>query len=76
MPDTATTYLLAAIRAAGGPVYTSDAARMLAASGRSCHRNTARKKIRTLTRAGHLTALMDDAGRRVYELTAGPEVHR
>jgi len=68
VPETTTAFLLAAIRAAGGPVHTSDAERMLAASPWSCHRNTARKKLRTLTTAGHLVVATDAEGRHVYRL--------
>jgi len=42
---------------------------MLAASPWSCHRNTARKRLRTLTAAGHLAVEADAEGRRVYRLT-------
>jgi hypothetical protein len=44
---------------------------MLAAAGRSCHRNTARKRLRTLTRAGLLTATTDAEGRTHYALKEG-----
>lgn len=67
MPDQPTTsvVLLAAIRADGGPVRTGDAVRILATSGRLCHPSTVRKRLRTLTRAGRLTAA-DVDGRRIY----------
>jgi hypothetical protein len=73
MPDTSRVFLLAAIRAAGRPVRTSDAERMLSDSSWSCNRNTARKRLRTLTREGQLTAGTDGQGRRVYALVAGAE---
>jgi hypothetical protein len=71
MPEllTSRAFLLAAIRAAGAPVRTSDAERMLSDSSWSCHRNTARKRLRTLTRAGLLAAGTDDKGHRVYAPT-------
>jgi hypothetical protein len=70
MPElTSSTYLLAAIRAAGGPVRTSDAERILADSSWSCHRNTARKRLRGLTRGGLLAVDTDADGRHVYTAT-------
>lgn len=71
MPDLITTrgYLLDAIRAAGRPVRTGDAERILAASPCSSHRNTARKALRGLARTGFLTPDVDEDGRRVYALT-------
>lgn len=69
---TSAAFLLDAIRATGGPVSTADAERILATGGRSCHRNTARKKLRTLARAGHLTAA-DIDGRRLYHPTTGED---
>lgn len=74
MPELTTrAYLLGAIRAAGQPVRTADAERILAASPLSCHRNTARKRLRGLTRAGLLTVTTDEAGRYVYSPTPEPE---
>ncbi|MFJ8345116.1 hypothetical protein ACIQ9J_01815 [Streptomyces sp. NPDC094153] len=61
-------YLLAAIRAAGRPVRTGDAERLLAASPWSCHRNTARKDLRGLARAGHLAVIVDVDDRHTYIL--------
>lgn len=63
---TSRAFLLDAIRAAGQPVRTSDAERILAASPWSCHRNTARKALRGLSRSGLLTIATDEDGRRVY----------
>lgn len=73
MPDllTSRAFLLDAIRAAGSPVRTSDAERMLSDSSWSCHRNTARKRLRGLTRDGFLTVATDDRGRRVYTAVTG-----
>ena len=69
MPDQPTTVaLLAAITAAGIPVRTGDAVQLLAASGRVCHPNTVRKRLRTLTRTGHLDRTTDDQGRCMYAL--------
>lgn len=61
-------YLLAAVQAAGQPIRTSDAERLLAVSPWRCHRNTARKDLRALTARGALTAT-DIDGRRVYRPT-------
>lgn len=68
MPDllTSSAFLLDAIRAVGGPVRTGDAERILSDSSWSCHRNTARKRLRALTRSGLLVADVDANGRRVY----------
>jgi hypothetical protein len=65
--DTRTTYLLAALQAQPGPVTTADAEQLLAASPFSCHRNSARKSLRSLVRTGELTAV-DRAGRRTYTI--------
>lgn len=70
---TSRTFLLGAIRAADGPVRTSDAERMLADSTWSCHRNTARKRLRGLTRAGFLAVATDSEGRQVYTLVSGED---
>lgn len=59
-------WLLAALPA--GPVRTQDVERLLADSPFSCHRNTARKDLRGLCRAG-LLAAQDDGGRRTYTRT-------
>ncbi|MER7815589.1 hypothetical protein [Streptomyces sp. NPDC096153] len=48
------------------PVTTHDAEQLLAASPFSCHRNSARRSLRTLTRAGLLVCKKDAAGRRKY----------
>lgn len=68
MIETRTAYLLAALQQTPGPVTTQQAERLLAASGFSCHRNSARKSLRTLVRTGDLTAV-DTAGRRTYTAT-------
>lgn len=69
MPDVSRrAYLLAAIRAHGRPVTTQFAERILAASPWGCHRNTARKDMRSFVRDGHLTAVDIDS-RRQYHLT-------
>lgn len=60
-------WLLAALPA--GPVSTHDAERLLATSPFSCHRNSARKALRSLVRDGSLVA-RDEAGRRTYERAA------
>ncbi|MFD4257774.1 hypothetical protein ACFWR9_09080 [Streptomyces sp. NPDC058534] len=61
-------YLLAAIQTDGRPVTTSLAAQLMADSPwASTGRNTARKDLRGLTRAGLLTAT--DGPRRTYQLT-------
>jgi hypothetical protein len=75
MPELITSrkFLLDAIRAAGGPVRTSDAERMLADSTWSCHRNTARKRLRSLAGAGLLVAGVDTDGRTVYTPASGTE---
>lgn len=65
--STRSAWLLAALP--DRPVCTQDAERLLATSPFSCHRNSARKSLRTLTRAGLLTA-RDANGRRTYERTA------
>jgi hypothetical protein len=65
--DTRTGYLLAALQAQPGPVTTADAEQLLATSPFSCHRNSARKSLRTLTRDGLLTA-RNENGRRTYRL--------
>ncbi|MFE1903848.1 hypothetical protein ACFW96_09270 [Streptomyces gardneri] len=68
MTETRTGYLLAAIQDEPGPVTTHRAEEILAASPYSHHRNSARRSLRSLTRAGHLTAT-DDHGRRTYTPT-------
>ncbi|MFG2372611.1 hypothetical protein ACGFY9_14170 [Streptomyces sp. NPDC048504] len=60
--------LLAAIHDHGRPLTTQLAAQMLAGTWESYGRNTARKDLRGLTRAGLLTAV-DIDGRRVYHPT-------
>ncbi|MEV5957240.1 hypothetical protein AB0M11_26325 [Streptomyces sp. NPDC051987] len=60
-------HLLAAIRAYGRPVTTQLAAQLLAGTWPTYGRNTARKDLRGLARAGLLTpADIDD--RRLYHL--------
>ncbi|MEU8537101.1 hypothetical protein [Streptomyces parvulus] len=62
-------YLLAAITADGRPVTTALAEQLMADSPwASTGRNTARKDLRGLAKAGLLTAC-DTAGRRTYQLT-------
>ncbi|MFF0426885.1 hypothetical protein ACFYUJ_21035 [Streptomyces sp. NPDC004520] len=68
MIETRTGYLLAALRTEPGPVTTHRAEEILAASPYSAHRNSARRSLRSLTRAGYLTA-HDTAGRRTYTPT-------
>lgn len=67
--DTRTNYLLTALQAQPGPVTTADAEQLLATSPFSCHRNSARKSLRSLVRTGALTAT-DDNGRRTYTFNA------
>lgn len=63
-------YLLAAIRAEGRPVTSQRAASLLAASPwPTAGRNTARKDLRGLARAGLLIAIQLD-GRRAYDTTS------
>ncbi|NUS79124.1 MAG: hypothetical protein HOV70_23390 [Streptomyces sp.] len=68
------TYLLAAIAADGRPVTTQLAEQLMADSPwPTARRNTTRKDLRGLARAGLLTAC-DTAGRRTYQLApAAPE---
>lgn len=64
------THLLDAIRAEGGPVTTHRAECLMANSPwPNTGRNTARKRLRTLTREGFLTAGTDAKGRRIYSLS-------
>lgn len=67
MPEITTrrTRLLAAIHGHGRPLTTQLAAQLLADAWPSYGRNTARKDLRGLARAGLLTAV-DIEGRRVY----------
>jgi hypothetical protein len=67
MPDILTRrgHLLAAIRTHGRPVTAGLAAHLLAGTWPTYGRNTARKDLRGLARAGHLTAA-DVDGRRIY----------
>jgi hypothetical protein len=59
-------YLIAAIRAAGRPVTTRSAERLLAESPwPTTGRNTARKDLRALAAQGHLTPVSED-GRTIY----------
>ncbi|MFE5771407.1 hypothetical protein ACFQ7O_23940 [Streptomyces sp. NPDC056485] len=58
-------FLLAAVRNAPGPVTTQWAENVLAASPYSCHRNSARKTLRSLVAEGELLAL-EENGRRTY----------
>ena len=57
--------LLKAIAAHGRPVTTGLAEQLLVGTWPTYGRNTARKDLRGLTRAGHLTAA-DIDGRRLY----------
>lgn len=57
--------LLAAIRRHGRPVTNELAQQLLAGTWTPYGRNTARKDLRGLARAGHLTAA-DVQGRRIY----------
>ncbi|WP_406056291.1 hypothetical protein OG462_09245 [Streptomyces sp. NBC_01077] len=68
MTETRTSYLLAAIQTEPQPVTTHRAEEILSGSPYSHHRNSARRSLRSLTRAGHLTAT-DDHGRRTYTPT-------
>ncbi|MFF0512477.1 hypothetical protein [Streptomyces sp. NPDC004250] len=62
-------YLLAAITADGRPVTTALAEQLMADSPwPTARRNTTRKDLRSLAKAGLLTAT-DAAGRRTYQLT-------
>lgn len=64
-------WLLAAIQRAGEPAAADDAVRLLADSPwPTTGRNTARKTLRVLARAGHLTAVANAAGRRRYHPTS------
>lgn len=67
MPDPTTRrgWLLAAIQDTNGQWTTQRAELALAASPFSCHRNTARKDLRALSRLGALAAV-DADGRRIY----------
>ncbi|MFB7461224.1 hypothetical protein [Streptomyces sp. NPDC056188] len=70
MPETITRrgYLLDAIRAAGQPVTTAQAEQLMAGSPwPTAGRNTVRKDLRGLARAGLLTAAKAK-GRRFYDL--------
>ncbi|MFI8535441.1 hypothetical protein ACIGMX_34990 [Streptomyces aquilus] len=63
-------FLLAAIQAEGGSVTTHRAECLMASSPwPTTGRNTARKRLRTLSREGHLIAGTDATGRRVYSLS-------
>lgn len=75
-PTTRRGYLLAALQAAGRPVRTSDVERLLAESPWSCHRNTARKDLRALTRRGALLRETASDGRHVYHSTDRKDVAR
>lgn len=70
MPEQITrrAWLLVAIQGEPGPISTGRAEHLLAATGWSCHRNTARKDLRALTRRGVLRAV-DAGGRRTYTPT-------
>lgn len=67
MPDLITRrgWLLGAIQATTGQWTTQRAEHALAGSPFSCHRNTARKDLRALSRLGVLSAT-DTGGRRTY----------
>ncbi|MFF8656763.1 hypothetical protein [Streptomyces huasconensis] len=70
MPDQITRrdWLLAAIQREPGPITTGRAEQLLATTSWSCHRNTARKDLRALTRRGALRPV-DTDGRRAYQTT-------
>lgn len=66
-------WLLGAIQREGQPVATDDAVRLLADSPwPTTGRNTARKTLRVLARAGRLTAATNINGRRLYHPTSTP----
>lgn len=72
-PTTRRTYLLAAIRAHGRPVTTQLAEQLMTGSPwPTTGRNTTRKDLRGLARAGALAAV-DLDGRRFYHPTNHPE---
>lgn len=63
-------YLLAVVRAEGRPVTTAQAEQLLDGSPLPpAGRNTVRKALRGLARAGHLTPIQLD-GRRAYDTTS------
>ncbi|MEV8353146.1 hypothetical protein ACFVTT_23490 [Streptomyces niveus] len=62
-------YLAAAIHAAGHPITTEQAVQLLDGSPWATGRNTVRKQLGGLARAGVLVAT-DVAGRRTYTLNA------
>ncbi|APY88221.1 hypothetical protein DCW30_05615 [Streptomyces alfalfae] len=70
MPDQMTrrAWLLIAIQGEPGPISTGRAEQLLAATGWSCHRNTARKDLRALAARGALRPV-DADGRRTYTPT-------
>ncbi|MFH8797087.1 hypothetical protein [Streptomyces sp. NPDC017941] len=63
-------WLLVAIQGEPGPISTGRAEQLLAATGWSCHRNTARKDLRSLAARGLLRPV-DADGRRTYTPTGG-----
>jgi hypothetical protein len=65
-------HLLAAIRTHGRPVTTGLAEQLLAGTWPTYGRNTARKDLRGLNRAGLLVSA-DVDGRRVYRPTTGED---
>ncbi|MFI1677000.1 hypothetical protein [Streptomyces sp. NPDC020607] len=73
MPDQTTrrAWLLTAIQREPGPITTQRAEQLLATTTWSCHRNTARKDLRALSRRGFLFAINAD-GRRTYHSTTRP----
>lgn len=73
MPDLPSrcAWLLAAVQAEPGPVTTRRAEQLLATTSWSCHRNTARKSLRTLHRRGLLRRATGIDGRCTYQTTTG-----
>ncbi|WP_309029033.1 hypothetical protein [Streptomyces alfalfae] len=71
MPDQLTrrAWLLVAIQGEPGPISTGRAEQLLAATGWSCHRNTARKDLRALAARGLLRPVKGADGRRTYTPT-------
>ncbi|WAL93929.1 hypothetical protein [Streptomyces sp. Je 1-369] len=72
MPDQTTrrAWLLTAIQRESGPITTQRAAQLLATTTWSCHRNTARKELRSLSQRGLLRPV-DVDGRRTYHPARG-----
>lgn len=66
---TRTAWLLAAIQREGGTWTTQRAELLLADCPVSCHRNSARRSLRSLVRSGHLAPVDGADGRRTYTPT-------